>query len=54
MKVTFFRGTSLEPVPPGQSKHKEIRYLDIRKGELDAPQFIDWIKQASLLPGEKM
>lgn len=54
VKVTFFRGTSLEPVPPGQSKHKEIRYLDIRKGELDAAQFIDWIKQASLLPGEKM
>lgn len=54
LKVTFFRGTSLDPVPPGQSKHKEIRYLDIREGELDATQFTDWVKQASKLPGEKM
>ena len=54
IKVTFFRGTSLDPVPPGKSKHPEVRYLDIREGELDESQFTDWVKQASKLPGEKM
>ena len=34
VKVTFFRGTSLRPIPPGASKHKEVRYLDIRENEL--------------------
>ncbi|MGE0237616.1 MAG: DUF1801 domain-containing protein [Parvibaculaceae bacterium] len=55
VKVTFFRGTSLEPEPPGPSKHKEVRYLDIpENGPFDEAQFIDWVKQASRLPGEKM
>ena len=54
VKVAFFRGTSLNPVPPGQSKHKEVRYLDIHEGELDEPQFKAWVKQASALPGEQM
>ena len=54
VKVTFFRGTSLKPVPPGASKHKEVRYLDIREGQLDEKQFAAWVKQASKLPGEKM
>ena len=55
VKVTFFRGTSLRPVPPGESKHKEVRYLDIREDEpLDEAQFTAWVKQASELPGEKM
>ena len=54
IKVTFFRGTSLDPVPPGKSKHPEVRYLDIREGEFDESQFADWVKQASKLPGEKM
>jgi hypothetical protein len=54
VKVTFFRGTSLDPVPPGTSKHKEIRYLDIREGEFDEAQFTAWVKQASALPGERM
>jgi hypothetical protein len=54
IKVTFFRGTSLRPVPPGESKHKQVRYLDIREGELDERQFTDWVKQASKLPGERM
>jgi hypothetical protein len=52
IKVTFFRGTSLKPVPPGESKHQEVRYLDIREGELDEAQFVAWVKQASVLPGE--
>ncbi|MFB9951205.1 DUF1801 domain-containing protein [Rhizobium puerariae] len=55
VKVTFFRGTSLHPVPPGASKHKEVRYLDIREDEeFDEGQFTDWIRQASQLPGERL
>lgn len=52
VKVTFFKGTSLRPVPPGESKHKEVRYLNIHKDTLDETQFTDWVKQASQLPGE--
>lgn len=54
VKVTFFRGTSLRPVPPGESKHPEVRYLDIHEGQFDEAQFVDWVKQASKLPGERM
>ena len=55
VKVSFFRGTSLHPVPPGESKHKEVRYLDIHKDDrLDEAQFAAWAKQASQLPGERM
>jgi hypothetical protein len=54
VKVTFFRGRSLRPVPPGESKHAEVRYLDVREGQLDEAQFVDWVKQASALPGEKL
>jgi hypothetical protein len=54
VKVTFFRGTSLKPVPEGESKHPEVRYLDIREGELDEDQLAAWVKQASKLPGEKL
>jgi hypothetical protein len=55
IKVAFFRGTSLNPVPPGESKHKDLRYLDIREDdELDEAQLAAWVKQASLLPGERM
>ena len=52
VKVAFFRGTSLDPVPPGQSKHKEVRYLDIREDDsLDEAQMATWIRQAAALPG---
>ncbi len=52
VKVAFFRGTSLRPVPPGASKHKEVRYLDIRKDDqLDEVQIATWIRQAAALPG---
>jgi len=54
IKVTFFRGTSLRPVPPGESKHPEVRYLDIYEDGLDEAEFADWVKQASRLPGERM
>ena len=55
VKVAFFRGASLRPVPPGQSKQKEVRYLDIHEDDrLDEDQFAAWVKQASKLPGERM
>jgi hypothetical protein len=54
LKVTFFRGSSLTPLPPGTSKYQEVRYLDIRKGELDEAQFAAWVRQASRLPGERL
>ncbi len=54
VKVTFFRGTSLEPTPPGRSKHPEVRYYDIHEGQFDEAQFTDWVKQAVALPGEKL
>lgn len=55
VKVAFFRGASLQPIPPGDSKSKETRYLNIREGDtLDEAQLSDWVKQASRLPGERM
>jgi hypothetical protein len=55
IKVAFFRGTSLRPLPPGESKQKEVRYLDIHEDDqLDEAQFAGWVKQASQLHGEKM
>jgi hypothetical protein len=54
VKVSFFRGDRLDPVPAGTSKHPDVRYLDIYEGELDEKQFAEWVKQASVLPGEKM
>jgi hypothetical protein len=52
VKVAFFRGTSLRPVPPGKSAHKEVRYLDIREDDrLDEVQMATWIRQAAALPG---
>jgi len=54
VKVAFFRGASLSPVPSGESKSKDTRYLDIHEGELDEAQFAAWVKQASELPGERL
>ncbi|NTJ07527.1 DUF1801 domain-containing protein [Rhizobium lusitanum] len=55
VKVTFFRGASLDPVPPGQSKQKDVRYLDIHEDDLiDDTSLSDWIRQASALPGERL
>src|SRR6478672_10160036 len=55
VKVAFFRGTSLRPVPPGESKQKDVRYLDIHEGDqLDEAQLAAWVKQASQLPGENL
>jgi hypothetical protein len=55
IKVAFFRGADLRPIPPGESKHKDVRYLDIHEGQLlDEAQFRAWVKQASELRGERM
>src|ERR1700681_837691 len=55
IKVAFFRGTSLRPVPPGESKQKEVRYLHIHEDDkLDEALFADWVTQARELPGERM
>lgn len=52
IKVAFFRGTSLVPVPPGESKNKDMRYLDIHEDDrFDEKLLESWIRQASALPG---
>lgn len=52
VKVAFFRGTSLRPIPPGESKSKDTRYLDIYEGDgFDEDQMAEWVKQAAGLPG---
>ena len=53
-KVAFFRGAELDPLPPGTSKQKHVRYLDIREDGFDEKQFAAWVKQASRLPLEEM
>jgi len=55
VKVAFFRGALLHSAPPGTSKHKSVRYLDIHEADpLDEAQFAAWVLQASELPGEHM
>ena len=54
VKVAFFRGASLRPMPPGESKQKHVRYLDVYEGELDEAQVADWVRQASRLEGVRM
>jgi hypothetical protein len=55
IKVAFFRGTSLRPVPPGESKSKDTRYFHIYEDdEFDEAQFAAWVKQASQLRGERI
>ena len=55
VKVVFFRGTSLSPVPPVESKQKEVRYFHIHEDDvIDEVQFTEWVIQASQLPGEKL
>jgi len=55
IKVAFFRGASLSPVPPVASKQKDVRYFHIREGDpIDEHQIAAWVRQASQLPGERM
>ena len=55
VKVAFFRGIDLDPMPPVVSKTQGTRYLHIHEGDvLDEGQLADWVRQASLLPGTKL
>ena len=55
LKLAFFRGASLRPVPPVESRHEHTRYFHIhQEDEVDEAQLADWVKQASRLPGERM
>lgn len=55
VKVTFLRGASLRPMPPGESKHKDVRYLDIYEDEpFDEELMVRWLEQASKLPGDPL
>src|SRR6187551_2747461 len=52
LKVAFFKGSSLKPLPPGESKSQDTRYLDIyEKDVVDETQLASWVKQAAALPG---
>lgn len=54
VKVTFFQGASLRPIPPGGTpKSKDARWIDLHEGELDEAQVAGWVKQAAALPGWK-
>ena len=55
VKVAFFHGTGLQPVPPGTSKQKYVRYLNLHAHDaIDEAQFVEWILQANQLPGERL
>jgi len=55
VRVTFFRGAGLDPMPPKASKMKDVRHFDIREDDrFDEARFVDWVKQASRLPGARM
>ncbi len=52
VKVAFFRGAALRPVPPVEGKDQEVRYVHLHEGdELDEAQWADWLRQAAELPG---
>ena len=51
VQVAFFRGTSLQPMPPKASKTEGTRYFDIHEGEFDEAQLTDWVRQAAAMPG---
>ena len=51
VKVTFFQGAALKPVPPGSGKDRDSRWIDIHEGEFDVEQMANWIRQAADIPG---
>lgn len=51
VKVTFFGGAALQPVPPGRGKDETVRWLDIHEGAYDEEQMASWVRQAAQLPG---
>ncbi len=54
VRLAFFNGASLKPLPPGESKHKDVRYFDVREDDpFDETRLANWIRQAAALPGWK-
>ncbi len=52
VKITFFDGALLDPVPPVASKSGNTRYFHIHEGEgVDEALLGNWIRQAAALPG---
>ncbi len=51
VKVTFFRGSSLRPLPTGVGKDQDARWVDVHEGQLDEVQMANWVRQAAALPG---
>ena len=51
VRLTFFNGRSLRPVPPGSGKDEDARWVDIGEGGVDEAQLEDWIRQSAALPG---
>ena len=52
IKVIFFRGAALEPLPPVGSKDRDARYMHVEEGEpLDEARLAEWIRQAAAIPG---
>jgi len=54
VKVTFLNGSSLRPLPPGQSKHERVRYLDVYRDTQFDEELANWVRQAAELPGESL
>lgn len=54
VKVTFFKGASLDPPPKEESKYPAIRHHHVKEGDELGEPFASWVRQASKLPGEKM
>jgi hypothetical protein len=53
VKVTFFRGASLRPIPPGgTARSQDARWIDLHEGDvLDEDQMAAWVTRAAALPG---
>lgn len=55
IKISFFKGASLQPVPPVSSKQENVRYFHIKEHDkIDEKLLTSWIEQASRIPGEKV
>jgi hypothetical protein len=52
VKVTFFRGAALRPLPPGGTERSGgARWVDIHADDLDEARLARWVKRAAALPG---
>ena len=53
VKLSFFRGTMLDPIPPVASKQEHVRYFHIHEGDvIDEETLASWIRQSADLPGD--